>query len=135
MKLSLALWLALSCAFEAHAQKPCFQYLQDGVELSGTVFLKTFFGPPNYGEDPKTDAREQQALLRLDHPFCVNALPSDYDEAEKEQHVVTLVPLGRFDLGPFAGKHVVVSGSLFHANTAHHHTPVLIDLRTPPQVK
>src|SRR6266436_2921427 len=45
---------------------------EDAANLSGTVYVETFFGPPNYGENPETDRIEQADILRLDRPlkFC-----------------------------------------------------------------
>jgi hypothetical protein len=41
------------------------------VELSGTVALEEHFGPPGFGEDPKTDAVELIAVLVPDAPVSV----------------------------------------------------------------
>jgi Domain of unknown function (DUF4431) len=98
------------------------------VQLAGVIALKSYFGPPNYGEDPKTDSIETQAVLKLSSPLCVQADPQDHSPAESDQTMVTLVPLGKMDLGTYAGSVVVVIGTLFHANTGHHHTPVLLQI-------
>ena len=132
MKLAAVLVTALAPVY-VEAAAPCFHYNQDGVELSGTVILKTFFGPPNYGEDPSTDSKERQALLKLDYPLCVDASLDGEDKAEMQQTLITLVPLGNITLVPLAGHHVTVSGSLFHAISGHHHTPVLISIEVPPR--
>jgi hypothetical protein len=106
-----------------------YHYMGDPVVLEGTVGLRTFFGPPNYGENPKTDSRETQAILTLEKAVCVDAKPSDYDEAERNQTEVTLVPSRGENLQVFEGKDVAVLGQLFHANTGHHHTPLLIQVQ------
>ncbi|WP_322404040.1 DUF4431 domain-containing protein [Massilia luteola] len=99
--------------------------------MSGTVTIETFFGPPGYGESPATDLKEQQAILHLTKPLCTVA--SQDNPAEHDQATVTLVPMGKFSLQPFAGKLVTVSGPLFHAITGHHHTPVLIAIGEAPK--
>jgi len=125
-----ALLLAISPGIPA---KPlCEAYDVEGVVLSGTVVLRTFFGPPNYGENPETDSKEVQALLKLDHPLCAVESVEREEQAERNQRQVTLVPLGGFSLKPYAGKHVFVKGSLFHADNGHHRTPVLIAIRQQP---
>jgi len=125
-----AFLLAISPAIAA---KPiCEAYDIEGVVLSGTVVLRTFFGPPNYGENPETDEKEVQALLKLDHPLCTVESVEREEQAERNQRQVTLVPLGGFSLKPYAGKHVSVKGSLFHADNGHHRTPVLIAIRQQP---
>jgi hypothetical protein len=101
--------------------------------LTGKVIERTFYGPPNYGENPKSDSKERQALLVLDHPICVRRDPSiEMSQKEQNQELITLVPIGPIDLRPFLGKHVRVSGKLFRAITGHHHTPVLISLSSAP---
>lgn len=118
------------CA-SAHASG-CEQYDRPATALTGTVTVETFFGPPGYGESPATDLKEQQAFLHLVRPLCTVA--SQDSPAEHDQVTVTLVPLGKFDLEPFAGKLVTVSGSLFPAISGHHHTPVLIGISHVPEV-
>ncbi len=97
--------------------------------MTGIVTLRTFYGPPNYGESPDTDSRETQAILLLEKPICVEENPSSYDKAEQNQLEVTLVPLSNESLKDYTEKQVAVHGELFHAHTGHHHTPVLIEIR------
>ena len=118
------------CA-SAHATA-CEKYDLPATTLSGTVTIETFFGPPGYGESPATDLKERQAILHLVKPLCTVA--SGDDPAERDQVMVTLAPMGKFSLQPVAGKLVTVSGSLFHAISGHHHTPVLIAISEVPTV-
>jgi len=111
------------------AAVPCLHYSGSSVTLTGKVKLQTFFGPPNYGENPDTDSRETQAILLLAKPICVEANPTDYEEAEQNQLEVTLVPLNKENLKNYEGKPIAVQGTLYHAHTGHHHTPVLIEIR------
>lgn len=104
----------------------CLHYEGEPLTLTGKITLQTFYGPPNYGENPDTDSRETQAILVLSKPICVGASPSTYDAAEKNQFKVTLVPPVGVDFDLYKGKKVTVRGTLFHANTGHHHTPVLM---------
>jgi hypothetical protein len=90
--------------------------------------LETFYGPPNYGENPKTDSRETQAILVLAKPICVDASPSTYEERESKQRKITLVPPLGVNLGSYGGRFVTVTGTLFHAHTGHHHTQVLMQV-------
>jgi hypothetical protein len=124
----------LSIVPAAHAKPVCAPYDIEGVVLSGTVELRSFFGPPNYGENPETDAKEVQALLKLDHALCTLESEEREEQAERNQRLVTLVPMGGFSLKQYAGKHVSVKGSLYHADNGHHRTPVLIAIRQPPVV-
>jgi hypothetical protein len=99
------------------------------------VVLRTFFGPPGYGESPKTDSKESQYILVLDTPIDIIGLSQDdyfpYDR-QTERHVkqITLV-IDDFKANPertFLHKHVTVEGTLVHAHTGHHHTKALMDV-------
>ena len=125
--------IALQC-IAAHSEAACLQYNQDGIKLIGRIELRTFFGPPNYGENPDTDSRETQALLVLDKPVCVQADTKTFEDAENDQTEVTLVPVGKVAFSQFDKRHVEVVGSLFHAISGHHHTPVLISVTLPPKL-
>ena len=125
--LFFALGAAAATQPAASAEK-CLHYMGDPVALEGHVTLRTFFGPPNYGEQPTNDSKERQAILRLSNPICVIANSRDSDVAEQDQSEVTLVPINGENLRRYQGKAVNVRGTLFHANTGHHHTPVLIEI-------
>ncbi|MGY3265284.1 DUF4431 domain-containing protein [Lysobacter sp. HA35] len=128
LKNAAALMLALA---PVAVRAECLPYGPTVVKLSGTLSTRTFYGPPNYGEDPLTDSRERQVLLRLDAPICTTTSPDGDDVAEKDQREVTLT-FADLDLRPYIGKHVRIEGTLFHAITAHHHTSVLIDINALP---
>ena len=131
MKISLLMLLILMACLTStlsSAEEPCLHYMGDPVILSGIVTNRTFYGPPNYGENPDTDSRETQGILVLSKPICVDKNPNGYDEAEKNQLEVTLVPNSKTNLKDYLGKQVTVHGKLFHAFTGHHHTPVLIEI-------
>jgi len=77
------------------------------------------------------DRPETQWILRLSRPTCVQE-----DEREPDlnvgEHVilkVQLVFLGHADYEKYRGllgKQIVAEGFLFHANSGHHRTPVLL---------
>jgi len=134
MKHSILSISILFLASIAYAEPDCLRYNQDGIILTGRMVLQTFFGPPNYGENPETDSKETQALLKLDKPICVSKDRKNYEEAESSQTEVTLVPIGKINFNQYAEKHIRVSGSLFHSFTGHHHTSVLISVTEQPSV-
>lgn len=112
----------------AFAAEPCFNYAQE-VKLSGYVEVRTFFGPPNYGENPKTDSRQVQNMLFLDEPICATAAPdaSRYDEDEKNQIEVTLrTESSSRALTSLAGKLVTVTGKLEHAISGYDNTHLIL---------
>jgi hypothetical protein len=135
MKTQSALALLLVFLSTNCAAGVCLKYDDKTVSVRGKVIVRTFFGPPGYGEDPKTDSRERQALLKLDHPICVDASSNEeFEVAETNQKEITLVPAGSFSMSSYIGKRVTVKGSLFHAETGHHHTMILIQLEQPPSM-
>lgn len=120
--------IAIACcsASQSWAVPPCLHYGGVPIALTGKVIRKTFYGPPNYGETPKTDLRETQAILVLPKPICIDAGSGINEEAEKVQRNVTLLPSAGFDPSRYLGKVVTVEGTLFHSHTGHHHTTVLM---------
>lgn len=106
----------------------CFKYDSDIVKLNGTISTHVFPGPPNYESVAKGDAREQAWVLQLSKPICTSA--SVDVEAEKDVKDLQLVfPEGQKQYDEYRslkGRRVVVTGTLFHAETGHHHTKVLL---------
>lgn len=115
----------------AAAAADCARY-DKTVTLSGTATLRTFFGPPNFGEDPDTDSRVTQAILTLDRPLCVHA--SKEEDAVRGEREITLVPSGKMSLRFLDKKRLRVTGSLYHGFNGHHNTPILIQLSAMPEV-
>jgi uncharacterized protein DUF4431 len=128
--ISVLAFLALG-AFPIRAQRQQLHYEPEKVTLTGRLVYRTFYGPPNYGENPKTDSRETQPILILDSMVDVIASASDpTDEAERLVKRITLVihDFKANPVRPLLGKRVRVEGTLFHANTGHHHTKVLLEV-------
>ena len=95
------------------------------------------YGPPTFGEHPQTDHKETFFSLTLDQSLCVLQGDTLEDEGEGEVRQVQLVFLDeKFPPESVRGHHVFVTGTLFHQNTAHHHTKVLMTVKsvgtTPP---
>jgi len=116
-------------ASSTESQRRQLHYEPEGVTLTGRVVTRTFYGPPNYGENPKTDSKESQYILLLDSPIDVIATGNDpIDQTERRITRLTLVVFDfkKNPVEPLIGKRVRVEGTLFHAHTGHHHTKVLI---------
>jgi hypothetical protein len=120
-----ALILAMMSAPCAEAVPRCYQYGPELVAVTGRIFLRTDFGPPGYGEDPATDSRERHIYIKLDEPLC-----ADEDAEGEAEANVRAMEMVYFIHLPFkhewVGKHVSVTGTLFHGITGHHWTKVLI---------
>ena len=125
--------IGLLCAASAtiQAQRKQLHYEPEKVSITGTIVSRTFFGPPNYGENPKTDSKESQYILVLDTPIDVVG-DNKYNEAERGVKQITLVvhDFKATPVRPWLGKRVTIEGTLFHAITGHHHTKVLIEVST-----
>lgn len=120
--------LILSGASQA-AGHACFAYEPAIVTLQGTITRHMEYGPPNFGEDPTRDAKEIYWFLNLDQPICVQGKKEDSPDMEGETNIRQLqilylhgYPRGR----GWVGHKVSITGMLFHANSAYHHTKVLI---------
>lgn len=113
-------------SYSVEAQRRQLNYEPQKVTLTGKLVYRTFYGPPGYGESPKTDSRETQPILILDSP--VDVIASQYDSAERGVKLVTLVVMDfkANPVRPLLGTRVKVEGTLFHAITGHHHTKVLM---------
>jgi hypothetical protein len=130
MKPILLIILLAVChpALTQRRERICLNYEPDTVTLSGAIKPRTFAGPPNYQSVAKGDAREDVWLLELRKPICV----SEKTDAEGEKNVteVQLVFLEgqkQYDrYRSFRGRRATVTGTLFHAETGHHHTKVLL---------
>ena len=126
-----ALLFVLHALDSLAAGEACFRYEPAVVQLSGRLMLRTFPGPPNYESIQKGDRAETQALLELDRPICVLADAKDgpNSDDERDQRVVTLVPASGLRAARNTGARVRVEGTLFHAQTGHHRTAVLIEAK------
>ena len=105
----------------------------DEVVLSGKVVTKIYPGPPNYQNVSAGDAAETVRILKLKKPVCVDT-NSQQPEDQPALHVrvVQLVfdaDVSRPGRSEVSSKNVSVTGSLFHAQTGHHHTAVLLSVR------
>jgi hypothetical protein len=116
----------------AHTRKSrAIHYGPEKVTLTGKLVTRTFYGPPNYGEDPRTDDKERQYILLLDS--AIDVLASKDDSTNRTERGVTKVTLVARDSDThpaksLLGRRVEVEGTLFHATTGHHHTKVLIEV-------
>jgi hypothetical protein len=93
------------------------QKLPPSVRLSGKLHTEWFWGPPNFGEHPKTDQHYQGWVLRLDNPLLARDYPygksgeTNYTLREIQIRVMydsKLFP----EVDRYVGKHVVAVGTV-----------------------
>jgi hypothetical protein len=102
-------------------------------ELSGTIAILILPGAPNYLSIKNGDEAEIGAYLVLDKPVDVklgHKVQMGNDEPENNIAVIQLVLKSDEDWKKMEnGDHVHISGTLFHAVWAHHHTRVLLNAK------
>ena len=110
-----------------------YDYEPAVVALKGTVILLDGYGPPNYGENPKTDEKVRYYVLKLDKPINVRAdSKSDIntDDFLNECLLQLVILSDNLEiLRAKLGKKVVVTGMLYQGHTGHHYTNVLIEVK------
>jgi hypothetical protein len=115
---------------ETAQEKGWVSYYPAVVELKGTLRVKLYYGPPNYGENPDTDAKEVMSILILSKPVSVRGNPDPKAKFDR-QSVKDIRKIQLVLTAPhkeLIGETVLVKGTLFHAFTGHHHTDVLMDV-------
>jgi len=129
---TLLLLFVVSVTPAALAQ--CLKCEPNPVTLEGVIYSKDFPGPPNYESIRGGDERMRYWILRLNKPVCVEG--DDFDK--------TRVPNARDLQLVFAdesfykkyrarvarGARFRVVGTLFHQQTGHHVTKILINVKS-----
>ena len=111
----------------------CLSYGPAVVTLKGTITPKTFPGRPNFESIERGDEPEAVWILALTESTCTSEQKVDEHTIEAEANVRELqLTIGDQQLyeryQPLLGRTVNVSGTLDHAVTGHHHTPVILDV-------
>lgn len=108
----------------------CDHYAPQTVVLMGKLTEVWKYGPPNYGENPRTDARVKVPILKLKRPRSVCGDPRSDINTDSERNIRE-VQLVVEHLNPrLVGKSIVATGTLFHSHTGHHYTKVLMIVKT-----
>ena len=134
MRPSFFLALIIIISLNTFARSQCLRCEPNVVTLKGTVYAKDFPGPPNYESIRRGDERMRYWILRLKKPICVEG--DDFDNARianvRELQLV-------FRDASFYSRYrryvqrrvpIRVVGSLFHQQTGHHVTKILITVET-----
>jgi hypothetical protein len=98
----------------------------------GILSSKVYWGPPGYGEDTTADERENVYLLLLDKGINIKAPKKDLSDGYNAaiNNVMQLQLVNQQSLDAYLHKHVTITGTLFGAQTGHHHTDVLLDVKS-----
>jgi hypothetical protein len=101
------------------------------VELDGRLITEQKYGPPSFGEEPKTDKKLTVPILVLNEAINIRGTPGDLINGESvmgAKRVQLIFTAGVIPYKHLIGKDVVVKGKLFHSHTGHHFTDVLVDV-------
>jgi hypothetical protein len=100
------------------------------TQLEGRVVVAQRYGPPNYGERPKKDAKVRVPMLILAKAVNVRGDSGDGFNSISERNVkrIQLVFEPGTSYKQFVGRYVRVKGTLFHAHTGHHYTKVVMSV-------
>lgn len=109
----------------------CLPFGPDTVQLTGVVRRATYPGPPNFESIAGGDEPESAFVLALAAPVC--AAGGRDQELGDSASGVQLVQLltdsaGYAELERGGATPRALRGTLFPAHTAHHRTPILLDV-------
>ena len=97
----------------------------------GTLVRKEVFGPPNYGETPKTDQVVTYYVLDMPIMITIDFESIENSEIKNQKSTSYLQIAGSFDaveLSKLVGQKVSIQGKLFPATSGHHITPILLSV-------
>ena len=120
------------------AKDSVLTYGPSHFELTGSLELQTFPGPPSYESVKDGDEAERGFYLRLDSPVDVvpKGAHSGVENAQTERKVrVMQLAIDEEDDGLWKrlrkigkGRRVKIEGTLFHQCTGQHHSRVLLSV-------
>jgi Domain of unknown function (DUF4431) len=109
------------------------------VELTGSLDVQTFAGPPNFESISDGDQVERSLYFKLDAPIDVATNlknnPAKIDESEKNVKVVQLIILNESQehwaksKSLTKGSRTKIRGTLSHSITGHHHARILLTVK------
>ena len=103
-------------------------YEPETAELDGQLVIQSKSGPPNSGENPKTEQKVKVPVLML--PYNVGMFPTADGDNTNPVYSIRQIQLAFVDntmsYKNLIGKNVVVTGTLFKAHTGHHYTEVVL---------
>lgn len=100
----------------------------DSVTLKGLMIRMTYPGPPNYESIEDGDEPETYFVLKPDTPIDCAIDAPQYGSKKLMQLVVKSDDYKKYQ--HLVGGKVTVSGILLYAETGHHHTPLMIEVKS-----
>ena len=132
LKLIILVLVTFACAISTQAQR-FLSYEPEVVELDGQLVIQSKYGPPNFGEQPKTDQKVRVPVLLLRERVSVFGRGADGHNSQNvynARQIQLAFAVSETSHKALIGKQVVVTGTLFHAHTGHHYTDVVMTVRS-----
>jgi hypothetical protein len=105
----------------------------EAIELSGVLHRKTFWGPPNFGDNPETDSKFALWIISLRKPLVIlegAQIQGIFPPSVSEIKLAADTTMFKSKLlRPLDGKLVVVTGKLWLGITSGD-APIAIDMKT-----
>lgn len=104
------------------------------ITVTGTIYVKPYYGPPGYGDNPEEDKKLTALILRLDTPISFidnNTTPGEVIKDIDEMHMVTLF---NDSIEHLVNKRVKIKGNTFGSHTGYHQTKVLLDINSKDDI-
>jgi hypothetical protein len=118
----------------ADLRSQCLKCEPNSVTLDGVIYSKDFPGPPNYQSIRRGDERMRYWIFRLSKPICVEGDSFDNTRVAnaRDLQLVFMDESLYNRYHSFARRRVRfrVTGSLFHQQTGHHVTKILINVKS-----
>ncbi len=112
------------------------------VKVEGTLQVGQFLGPPNYGENPRSDKIEEAYYLQLPATLETQLANQRRDGLNRDEGLIPeyFIQLIFLDsnlgkLRRMIGRRVKVSGTLFQAESGHHRTSTLLQVRAIAEIQ
>jgi len=110
----------------------CLKCQPNPVTLQGVVYAKDYPGPPNYESIRRGDERMRYWILRINKSICVEGDDFDHARASNVRDLQLVFPdesfYKKYRASVLRGARFRVVGSLFHQETGHHVTKILINV-------
>src|SRR5690606_39624115 len=124
---------ALDVNWQQTHQTRTVLYEPNITELKGTLYQKTYPGPPEYSSVEAGDTPETVLILALTEPVDVQPADAKEEPFNQPEIGVREVHISFFDSEPpeeLWNQEIIVQGTLFSAHTGHHHRRVVMSANT-----
>jgi hypothetical protein len=119
----LLLYLFFSLTSNGYGQNDYQIIDYEKIEIKGKIIIKTFYGPPNYGENPETDKKEEYYFLILNEP--IEIISDSYVGPIYELQIV-FRNYNHMQLITLDNQDYIIKGQLFPQQSGHHHSDIYV---------